>query len=522
MSTRTTRTWNWIALGLATSGMGGCVIKETIDNPLHCANNNGDAFCAQSYPDGSRPYCASGLGDCAQQYVSGTQRYCHTKRACTDVYDGCMAMQPEDECWAQWGRGQAPDSGTSEDGGASSEVSSSGSGESSTSASSTGSESGPGPCLGHEDCGAAGAPVCVDGDCVPCEAGPADACEAKDPVTPVCDAGECVQCTEGNAGACEGVTPVCDAELRQCVACGEHDECPGSACNLVDGSCLPLDAVIHVDGDGGRAFTSIGAALASVGAGESAVIVVHERDADAPYVEAVAIGAGRTVALLAADGEAPILLGLGASSAVAVSGATSVFIEGLQMRNSGGYGVSCDAAFVDLRRAWVVQNDTGALLATNGCVLRVENSFAGGDVSNTDAISIEGSVVDILYTTVVAGDGNLGGSSRALACDPASSVTVRNSFLVAIDDATPEVDCAGATVANSAGENALPGDGNATLGDIQAGWLVDLADDFHLDSPPAAVATTARWQDSDPLVDIDGDARPATDGAAEHVGADVP
>lgn len=41
MSTRTTRTWNWIALGLATLGVGGCVIKETIDNPLHCANNNG-------------------------------------------------------------------------------------------------------------------------------------------------------------------------------------------------------------------------------------------------------------------------------------------------------------------------------------------------------------------------------------------------------------------------------------------------------------------------------------------------
>lgn len=511
----------WIALGLVAAGMSGCVVKETFDNPVHCANNNGDAFCAESYPDGSRPHCASGLGDCAQRYVSGKQRYCHTNGACADVYDGCMAMQPEEECWAQWGRGQPPETGTSEDGGSSSAVGSSGMGQSSST--SVGSETGSEPCLGHEDCVTADAPLCVDGDCVPCDVGPAEGCEAKDSATPVCDAGECVQCTGENTAACEDATPVCDAELRQCEPCSEHQQCPGSACNLVEGSCLPLDAVIHVDGDGGREFTSIGAALASVSAGVTAVLVVHERNADTPYVEAVTIDGGRTIALLAADGETPVLQGPGASSAVAVNDAsTSAFLERIQLRNSGGYGVSCDAAFVDLRRAWVVQNDGGALLATNACQLHVANAFTGGDVNNVDAIVVEGSTAELLYGTVVAGDGNLGGSSRALTCDPASTVTVRNSLLVAIDDATLEVDCAGANVSHSASENAMLGDGNVALGDIQGGWLVDLADDFHLDSPPATLATTALWQDGDPMLDIDGDTRPAIVGGAEHAGADFP
>jgi hypothetical protein len=118
--------------------------------------------------------------------------------------------------------------------------------------------------------------------------------------------------------------------------------------------------------------------------------------------------------------------------------------------------------------------------------------------------------------------GNLGESSRALACDPASTVSIRNSFLVAIDDGTPEIDCASANASNSASENALPGNGNATLGDIQAGWFVDLTDDFHLHSPPAAVSTTGRWQHGDPLVDIDGDPRPALAEGPDHVGADAP
>lgn len=518
--TPTTGTRAWMAMAIWGASTSGCVSKETIDNPLHCANNSGDSYCADLYPDGSRPYCSSGEGDCARRYISGTQRYCHGNGACGDVYDGCVANQPEGECYAPWGKDSAPPPDSS-----SGETSTETDGMTSQGSSDSGGTSGTGPgmCEGHGDCIESGTPLCVGGMCVPCEQGGAGDCAVKDPARPVCDAGECVECTANDAGACSGATPVCDAEQRECVGCDEHAQCPDSACNLVDGSCLPTDAVIHVDGDGGQDFMSIGAAVGSVGAGGAAVIVVHERDMAAPYAEAVVIDGGKTIAVLAASGEVPVVQGTAGEPGIAVVGAgTAVFVEEMGIAGStSGVGLSCDGTTVDVRRSRVVQNAGGGILVTGGCQLHIENAFVGGDVNNTDAIVVQGSTLDLLYTTVVAGDGNLGENSRALVCAGRSSVTVRNSILVAIDDGVPEVDCAEAFVARTASENPLDGDGNEALGEIQSGWFVDLNGDFHLSSAPAAIDTTARWESGDPLIDIDGDLRPGAAGAVDHAGADV-
>ncbi|MFO0634119.1 MAG: hypothetical protein U0168_14835 [Nannocystaceae bacterium] len=49
------------------------------------------------------------------------------------------------------------------------------------------------------------------------------------------------------------------------------------------------------------------------------------------------------------------------------------------------------------------------------------------------------------------------------------------------------------------------------------------AGDFSLNTAnaPASILTAAQWQSGDPLVDIDGDARPNSDGAADVAGADI-
>jgi hypothetical protein len=99
-------------------------------------------------------------------------------------------------------------------------------------------------------------------------------------------------------------------------------------------------------------------------------------------------------------------------------------------------------------------------------------------------------------------------------------VTIRNSIIVSYS-ADPELQC-DATVTYTATE-AMEGGTNTTLGDMSADWFSDFdAGDFHLNTAPAALATTAQWQTGDPLTDIDGQPRPNTDGAMDYAGADLP
>lgn len=98
---------------------------------------------------------------------------------------------------------------------------------------------------------------------------------------------------------------------------------------------------------------------------------------------------------------------------------------------------------------------------------------------------------------------------------------VRNSFLVMVG-AAAEIQCAGADVTYSATEGNTPGMGNVALGNVMPAWVTSLANDFHLAAPPVAVLSAAEWNTGDPVVDIDGDARPDVDGTADVAGADLP
>jgi len=133
-------------------------------------------------------------------------------------------------------------------------------------------------------------------------------------------------------------------------------------------------------------------------------------------------------------------------------------------------------------------------------------------------LSAQNAVVDALYTTLAA---NLG-DSTSVTCDAASTVTVRNSLVVS-RAAMPEVVCSSLTASNSAAEGMLEGADNIVLGDMNTTWFQDYnSGDFHLATPPATIATAAQWEDGDPLIDIDGEARPQLDGAPDVAGADVP
>ena len=73
-----------ITSGLVLAVFSSC--KSRHDNPNHCQNNEGNAWCADRFPD--RPFCSIG--------------------ACTpDVEDGCLAERPEDDaCYSPCGDDQ--------------------------------------------------------------------------------------------------------------------------------------------------------------------------------------------------------------------------------------------------------------------------------------------------------------------------------------------------------------------------------------------------------------------------------
>ena len=485
----------WITLGLALGGTVGACYRY---DATYCGNLEGHATCREL-----------GLG----QFCS----------LCSFDKGGCVEARPSSDCLAPFEipgeeGGSSGDTG-SETGG--SDTEDSGSGSSATMGSGS---SGDGPCTGPEDCPEA-APFCDPvGACVTCDAmeDPDGACAELGGGTPLCVGGTCVACTDEDTSVCDGQLRLCDPETNACVDCTEHPQCESGACQLDVGTCFPTDVVVHVDGDGGQDFTTVGAAIASFNDGALGVIVVHERAASAPYTEALAVDGGKVLAMVAADGESPEFQGVGASPGLAVQGAgTTLYLEALTSADGNAFGLVCDGARADLRRARIVQNTGGGILAQGGCELSVENSFVGGTI-DTDALEAQSSTVSVLYSTLAA-SAMIAGSPAALRCDGSSTVEARNSILVGASP-EPEFQCAGATVTTSAGEGDLPGTDNVAVGTFDPGWFANfVGGDFSLTAAGGtAFEGIARWEEGDPSTDINGDGRPTEVGMADVVGADVP
>jgi len=501
-------------LGLSTGlAVVACGPVATVSlNDAYCANRTGDDWCAEQYPDGSRPYC-----------VWGTWETCGRSPA----RDGCVEQRPEtDECYSPCGGElQAIDDATCLEVEASSSGSSTG-----TMGSETGSESsesgttGTMPCMGNEDCPDAAAPFCEPdgGECVRCDGlGDGDAaCAELDAGAPLCVAGACVACTPENPVVCDEQQLLCDGETNACAPCTEHGQCGSGACELAVGRCFPEDFVVTVDGDGGADYPSVTAAVAAVDDGGHGVIVVHELDGGTPYTAAMGltIAGGKTIALLAAPGELPIIQGTGMNPGLRVEGAgTILYMDGVQVSGAGMQGVVADAAFAWLDRSRIVGNAGGGIVAQNGAELTVRNCFVGslGDVVG---VEITESSASVLYSTVSA---STFGMTPALSCTSPIAVEVRNSIIVSQGGTPPdEVSCPGIGIIRSATE--------AKVGSFNIGWFADYnGDDFTLTTmgmPPGSevFAGIAQWNEGDPLTDIDGDPRPTTAGAADFAGADVP
>jgi hypothetical protein len=374
-------------------------------------------------------------------------------------------------------------------------------------------------CTVSSECTEAVRPVCdrALGMCVGCDAValPDQACAEADAERPLCVEGRCVQCTDEDVQVCAAQGLVCDGESGDCVQCTEHAQCEVGACAKAEGTCFAADAqVLHVDGDGGRDHPSVGAAVSAIPNGGVGVIVVHAIDDGSPYTGAPLINGGKTIAVLAAAGEQPTLQGV-ANPGLRVEGAgTVVYVEGLRLSQSSGLGLRVTGATAWVDRSRIVQNSGGGILAQSGATLTLRNSFVGGNVPDIDVITLDASSLDMLSTTV-GGGAVAEERARVLFCQGTATADVRNSILVSFDP-MPAVECPGAALVTSATE--------AEVGNLTSMWFAGYASgDFHLTAAGGDVfGGVGQWQLGDPTTDIDGDARPTTDGAADYAGADVP
>jgi hypothetical protein len=322
---------------------------------------------------------------------------------------------------------------------------------------------------------------------------------------------------------------LCDEESGECVPCTEHGQCEAGACAKAEGTCFAAGAlVLHVDEDMSAPeeyYASVGTAVGAVEDGGVAVIVVHAIDDGSPYTGAPRIAGGKTIALLAAPGEQPTLLGV-SNPGLRVEGVgTVVYMEGLALAGSTtslGLQVTAATAWVD--RSRIVDNNGGGILAESGATLTVRNSFVGQDASSRVSIAVSESNAQLLNNTVIGG---FGMNTEALECTGVYDVDVRNSIFATLSS-TAEMNCLGAAVSFSAAETNPGGEGSIAIGPVDETVMADFfaeyaTGNYHLGAEGLTVFDgIAQWQLGDPATDIDGDARPTTNGAADYAGADVP
>jgi len=511
------RTTALLVLTLGLSAGTSCLQTSTALSPDYCSGaQDGDSFCAEKYPDGSRAYCTFGLKDCVADIE--------------DDIDGCVPERPADECYSPCGQGNAviDDASCVEEETTIADASTSSGGETEPSSTTVEPETdteepstttGP-ECSETVPCMDAAAPFCVEGACSTCDATevPDESCAMLDEALPLCVGTTCVQCTAEDASACGGETPLCDVENNTCVGCSFHEECQDldlPACNIATGACFSADAanvtMVSVATPG-----AVATAVANVADGAEHTIVLTASAGD----NAIVVDGGKTIAIVSDGTTERVVQGSTGSPTVTVTGAGStVYLHHLALTlNGDDVGISTEASgtlYADSTR--VAQNSGGGITlaaGTSGFLRNCMIGLNGGQFASTTGIGSAGEL-SILYSSIIANDGD---GADSLQCSSGSTV-VRNSILVGSDASS--IDCGGLDASNSAFDEVVAG--NENVGALVPGWFESVAGaDFRLTATgQTEFADIAVWEDGDPPFDFNGDARPSTDGASDFAGADT-
>lgn len=500
---------------LAMLGAAASSITCLAIDPNHCAHRSGTrghAYCEEQHPE--FPLCSR----------------CETS---TNEHDGCTDRENDPACLV----GTPAPSGSPESAGSTATDTDASSGAT------TAASCDPAGCEALD----ATQPVCNPaGDCVSCiEAGGDPACEASHPDRPACRerddeaglAGSCAHCTEESAGACSEGTPICDVESQACMRCSTHAQCLrtwGSGCHIESGECLPPEHVWHVDGDAvavgdgtvDKPFAKLADAMEAIDAAGAtrATIVLHglgdASDTDEAYDDAVTIDDARVLAIVAPQGERPIIDFAGSAGLVSISGSGTVaYLHGLTLRNSMmNVGVRVESyAHAHVDRCEIIDNNGG--IAITGGQLLLRNSIVTTELADVSAVVVTGAntKADILYSTLAhTGSAFPGSLTNALSC-VGGSISVRNSVVLSRSGDEPNGwDCPNGTSRYTVGENLPPGEGNSSICEapsfdcITDDILVFFQSATNLRLSPEGTTTFSgrtKAEAGDPRDDIDGNPR---------------
>ncbi len=380
----------------------------------------------------------------------------------------------------------------------------------------TGEGSGGGSGCGDSPACSGSEPFCVEGECVGCGDldEPDAACAGLDSGAPVCGDEGCVECGAHDDALCVDATPVCGDD-GACRGCTAHDECE-TACDLESGWCF--EEVVSVGEDGGAVSGEISALVDTVQSGGRLAIRIVP--GETCVLDTLVIDQARSIALIGERGERPCLTSWDERAAITVEGGSALYLLDVRLEESYGVGVEVRGASVHAERSELVNNSGGAFAVSQESALTVRNSLIGGDRNNVSVLQTHSSSVRLDYATVVAGFG----SAQGVVCDGDNDVMIRNSIVIS-EASMGEIDCPAADVSYSALE-AVFGEGNVAVGAVDTGrWFEDYPrGDLHLrrDAIGMPFEGVAVWSQGDPLVDIDGDPRPAVPDASDWVGADIP
>lgn len=301
-------------------------------------------------------------------------------------------------------------------------------------------------CTVDDDCVDPTAPVCIAGMCLGCDhaEAPDEACAAIDPTRAVCgEDGTCVQCSAKESTACDDASPICNPDTNQCEGWVEHEQCPGTACDIETGACFSDDCVLYVIADEDATVTE---ALDTVGPGESCVIIVEalgelaELDHHEPAT--LEVSDGRRIALRGDYTTTPPRIYANEDVLVSVDSLATLYISDLRLGPAYTEGVVVQDGTLHLDRIQI-ESWGAAVRSTNaGARVRLRNTILDGDGEPDGALAVASGDVEATFVSII-------GSQVALTCGATAAVSVRNSLVLAFWGDSPHVDCATAEISYS-------------------------------------------------------------------------
>jgi hypothetical protein len=374
-------------------------------------------------------------------------------------------------------------------------------------------------------CGPGGSQFCQTGSCTACSAAPnPDAlCAARSAAAPFCDlgSGSCVACS---TSTCSGSAPRCDPGVG-CLPCTAHSDCPDTACHLsgpLQGSCFSLGDTVQVS-----TVPQLETQIGILSSGQPSAIRLAATtfttsnflDISRDGVEVALIGQPGTVLSGGPTDGTPILLSAGFNTIVYVSGLSFrdgpvralsasqgavLWVDDVEISGYPTGGLS-SAGEAHLRRSRI-RSDGTALFVQSGS-LDMQNSSLGSG-GTVGLFTLGSPRIDVSYSTIA-------GSAASLNCDasPGPSGQIRNSILLATSSPSfTGTACGLLSYTGNVMDQASLGNSNAVVAGFDASWFSNpTSSDFHLTAAGTqAIGNVATRGASDPPVDIDGQARPAT------------